>query len=182
MIDVDVLVKLLNEYHNLNVTKENILEYSKLYDNTIFDNKYISFFEYLPEGYKNHLLLIKDSYKKYKKLDIESDYVQDLIDELNTVMDKLNEDNQSIIVNYLLFPLFNGLYDKLKLKEYLRQNKLTKYFNTLDAIACKYKNKIGIWTLNGYTLKDGIIVSNKIGRNDLCPCGSGKKYKNCCGK
>ena len=22
---------------------------------------------------------------------------------------------------------------------------------------------------------------NHIGRNDLCPCGSGKKYKNCCG-
>lgn len=21
---------------------------------------------------------------------------------------------------------------------------------------------------------------NKISRNDLCPCGSGKKYKNCC--
>lgn len=25
-------------------------------------------------------------------------------------------------------------------------------------------------------------VEEKIGRNDLCPCGSGKKYKNCCGK
>ena len=24
--------------------------------------------------------------------------------------------------------------------------------------------------------------STKVGRNDLCPCGSGKKYKNCCGK
>jgi preprotein translocase subunit SecA len=24
--------------------------------------------------------------------------------------------------------------------------------------------------------------SKKIGRNDLCPCGSGKKYKQCCGK
>jgi preprotein translocase subunit SecA len=23
---------------------------------------------------------------------------------------------------------------------------------------------------------------NKVGRNDLCPCGSGKKYKHCCGK
>ncbi|MDR0676991.1 MAG: preprotein translocase subunit SecA [Elusimicrobiota bacterium] len=23
---------------------------------------------------------------------------------------------------------------------------------------------------------------NKIGRNDICPCGSGKKYKKCCGK
>ena len=25
-------------------------------------------------------------------------------------------------------------------------------------------------------------VTPKVGRNDLCPCGSGKKYKNCCGK
>ncbi len=25
-------------------------------------------------------------------------------------------------------------------------------------------------------------VSKKIGRNEPCPCGSGKKYKNCCGK
>ena len=25
-------------------------------------------------------------------------------------------------------------------------------------------------------------VGNKTGRNDSCPCGSGKKYKNCCGK
>ena len=24
--------------------------------------------------------------------------------------------------------------------------------------------------------------SEHIGRNDPCPCGSGKKYKNCCGK
>ena len=23
--------------------------------------------------------------------------------------------------------------------------------------------------------------SSKVGRNDPCPCGSGKKYKNCCG-
>ncbi len=25
-------------------------------------------------------------------------------------------------------------------------------------------------------------VSNKVGRNELCPCGSGKKYKKCCGR
>ena len=23
--------------------------------------------------------------------------------------------------------------------------------------------------------------ASKVGRNDLCPCGSGKKYKKCCG-
>ncbi|NCU32311.1 MAG: hypothetical protein EOM23_05130, partial [Candidatus Moranbacteria bacterium] len=24
--------------------------------------------------------------------------------------------------------------------------------------------------------------TNAVGRNDSCPCGSGKKYKKCCGK
>jgi uncharacterized protein YecA (UPF0149 family) len=25
-------------------------------------------------------------------------------------------------------------------------------------------------------------VNKEVGRNDPCPCGSGKKYKKCCGK
>jgi len=29
--------------------------------------------------------------------------------------------------------------------------------------------------------KSKIAVSNKVGRNEPCPCGSGKKYKKCCG-
>jgi len=34
----------------------------------------------------------------------------------------------------------------------------------------------------GYIRKTRPVVrdTKKIGRNDLCPCGSGKKYKNCC--
>ncbi|EQB85798.1 preprotein translocase subunit SecA [Clostridium punense] len=27
-----------------------------------------------------------------------------------------------------------------------------------------------------------IVNENKVGRNEACPCGSGKKYKKCCGK
>ena len=30
--------------------------------------------------------------------------------------------------------------------------------------------------------KKPIVKGKKIGRNDPCPCGSGKKYKNCCGR
>ena len=30
--------------------------------------------------------------------------------------------------------------------------------------------------------KEPVRNDNKLGRNDLCPCGSGKKYKNCCGR
>ena len=27
-----------------------------------------------------------------------------------------------------------------------------------------------------------LVKEDKVGRNDACPCGSGKKYKKCCGK
>ena len=27
-----------------------------------------------------------------------------------------------------------------------------------------------------------VVKEKKIGRNEKCPCGSGKKYKHCCGK
>ncbi|MDD3808043.1 MAG: SEC-C metal-binding domain-containing protein [Candidatus Pacebacteria bacterium] len=33
--------------------------------------------------------------------------------------------------------------------------------------------------------KKNVVISGstkKVGRNDPCPCGSGKKYKHCCGK
>ena len=30
--------------------------------------------------------------------------------------------------------------------------------------------------------KEPVKNDNKVGRNDVCPCGSGKKYKNCCGR
>ncbi len=33
---------------------------------------------------------------------------------------------------------------------------------------------------DGTVTKKPVVKGNKIGRNDPCPCGSGKKYKNCC--
>ena len=43
------------------------------------------------------------------------------------------------------------------------------------------KNKITNDSDNSATNKPKVNKS-KIGRNDPCSCGSGKKYKNCCGK
>jgi len=31
------------------------------------------------------------------------------------------------------------------------------------------------------TVKKQPVRKKKVGRNDPCPCGSGKKYKKCCG-
>ena len=33
-----------------------------------------------------------------------------------------------------------------------------------------------------YKKSKTIVKEHKVGRNDPCPCGSGKKYKKCCGK
>ncbi|MBU4375227.1 SEC-C domain-containing protein, partial [Patescibacteria group bacterium] len=48
-----------------------------------------------------------------------------------------------------------------------RENtKTRKHENSIDLIKSKIKDASG----------------NKVGRNDPCPCGSGKKFKKCCGK
>jgi len=33
---------------------------------------------------------------------------------------------------------------------------------------------------NGRVIKEEPVTSQKVGRNEPCPCGSGKKYKKCC--
>lgn len=57
---------------------------------------------------------------------------------------------------------------------------------SLEAITSDFLNNIRLWDLRGRTRNQGvnkeIVHSVKIGRNDSCPCGSGKKYKKCCGK
>lgn len=66
------------------------------------------------------------------------------------------------------------------------------YFNMLDAKADYLYNLPqwdGIFSVEKRkeirkAWKDSktIVKEDKIGRNDPCPCGSGKKYKKCCGK
>jgi len=47
-----------------------------------------------------------------------------------------------------------------------------------------FKKADGAWLFeNGQTITETITrVAPKVGRNDPCPCGSGKKYKQCCGR
>lgn len=66
------------------------------------------------------------------------------------------------------------------------------YFNMLDAKA-EYLYTLPQWdgifseekreTIKKEYRESKIVRNeNKIGRNDPCPCGSGKKYKKCCGR
>lgn len=45
-----------------------------------------------------------------------------------------------------------------------------------------FKKEEGNWFFtDGKMVGQKPIVSNKVGRNEPCPCGSGAKYKKCCG-
>jgi preprotein translocase subunit SecA len=65
------------------------------------------------------------------------------------------------------------------------------YFNMLDAKA-DYLYELPQWESifskekrkdiqRSYKDSKTVVNAHKIGRNDPCPCGSGKKYKKCCG-
>ena len=46
----------------------------------------------------------------------------------------------------------------------------------------EFVKKWGTWYFsNSRMINDPIVNEAKIGRNEPCPCGSGKKYKKCCG-
>ena len=47
----------------------------------------------------------------------------------------------------------------------------------LSTLVCAITDNTGTMKKSGT-----VIVGKKVGRNDPCPCGSGKKYKFCCGK
>ena len=60
----------------------------------------------------------------------------------------------------------------------LSQAIITSTYNTYAKIASS-KNMTG---KDGALNRTVVNAEPKVGRNDPCPCGSGKKYKNCCEK
>lgn len=80
--------------------------------------------------------------------------------------------------------------------EYLEDLGLMKDEDKADAVVpllAAFNNETRLWQLKGHTPAElmeksgeGKIIpfdqvrKAKVGRNDPCPCGSGKKYKNCC--
>ena len=88
------------------------------------------------------------------------------------------------------------------LHSYAQRNPLNEYrivgAEMFDDMISKIREQTALFLLNinvekkpepKQVAKPIIVVEQKtakaesrVGRNSLCPCGSGKKYKNCCGK
>ena len=96
---------------------------------------------------------------------------------LQAIMDDLSIDIQENEVNESI----DKILDVMEVDE-------ENVRNVAANLMSKFANKIRIWKYKGYSINDikalKSTVKNEIniGRNEPCICGSGKKYKKCCGK
>ena len=174
------------EYVNSNLLKKNI-------DEVFFENKSID------EIIDELTALITEEYEEK---------IKDIPDEVSNEFEKVI--NLNVIDKYWMEQIntMAHLKEGIFLRQYAQDNPLRAYttegfelFDTMLENIDKYttlylvkaeirqnierKQVVKNQSTNesssdskGRTIKKG----EKIGRNQLCPCGSGKKYKNCCGK
>lgn len=110
----------------------------------------------------------------YIKLDLD---MQDLVQELGSQFGILFDGLEDVKEFSYLYSNLNNHSRKLSNKGHT-PDELTKHpNNTLSSVP----NNIVPFT-NKNTGKQEPIQVKKIGRNEPCPCGSGKKYKHCHGK
>ena len=175
--------KELVEYANANYLKNNALnlnEVKDLNENEIQDK----IFGLIIKDYEKKMVdtpIMNDFEKAISLRIIDSNWVDHM-----SAMEHLKEgiglrgySQTNPIQAYTMegFEMFDNLLIKIEdltaqflLKAEVKQN--TERKQTLKGVANDGKE----------TVKNSPKRVSKIGRNDLCPCGSGKKYKNCCGK
>ena len=131
--------------------------------------------------------------REYKIVDENIDSVLDILEDFHDDLENLLRNHSVSDISKQEFfgtvsmLLHLGIYHDDTMKELMEQNHFKLDKTTLRAVLkCinKYKNIFPLWPYNGFTKAEISIQPKKVkvGRNDLCPCGSGKKYKKCCGK
>ena len=192
IIEKEKLQSLLKEYNNLDLSIEELDTIVKEIDATILEEKYYSWITDLDKEDIKNLKEMKDKFNKYKAIDFELDsYEEEFKDKLQSLLEqeliltnKIDDIYYSIIelIKYGIFKeeMVNLTFKDLHIS--IKDSLKKKIFNLYK----EYKKYISVWSYNGYTITEynemNQIRAKKIGRNEPCPCGSGKKYKQCCGK
>ena len=190
VIERKKLQELLKIYHDIDYTLDELDEQIKKVKFNVV-GEYYSIFDSIDEIMKKVIIPQKKAFKKYKKVDINSDF--DYINftsfnsELSSYIDNLSskyaKELSMSLITTIHMNLFANDFVKSMFKEYNIKYTDKDYKNIIEIIN-NYKNTLPIWVYNGYSKKEvnSMPKEKKVGRNDPCPCGSGKKYKKCCGK
>ncbi|MGN0015486.1 MAG: SEC-C metal-binding domain-containing protein [Candidatus Gastranaerophilaceae bacterium] len=160
-----------------------------------FEKKSKAGFSSQGSEYDVGILFIKDAglfaipfYGTFCKIFEEDDY-KNIPNYLDCLRNFLNNDKIPKVVFKFIANKYTNvaeriseiLNEKYTLKQILTKFKHQKEGNTdISTAAILYSSKI-FADLMQREKKEKQEVE-KVGRNELCPCGSGKKYKKCCGK
>ena len=178
----------------------------KFFDVSEFNNSYDNFLENSLGGFSSHKETYDVGIIYDKELGLYAIPFFGTFNKIFEVKDYTTIENYDACIKYFLHNdkfsanLIKMVADKHKNFMEIVNSVLAKNY-TLDDLLKKYKrryvnNKIissttVLYRSNAFSSTLGIIEDNenkpqidttqKIGRNDPCPCGSGKKYKKCCG-
>lgn len=173
------LQELIKDYHDIEISIEELDEIARDNDYNIIDNYYTSFDD-ITKNDLEEILKTKAKVSSYKKVDFDQlDKDMEFKEKLEELLDDCNEIFDIIITATSSGTFSDQVLDFIK-EEYNISAKLAR--NILELYK-QYKKYISCWNLNGYSsieYQELNIKPKKIGRNEKCPCGSGKKYKNCC--
>ena len=94
---------------------------------------------------------------------------------VTTLRYSLNTGKYELLFKSCTEEQFKGILKSFKEEEKQIREKLKNRVKAMKEVGEKI-----IWESRAEKPKDTVEV--KVGRNDICPCGSGKKYKKCCGR
>ena len=180
-----------NDYEEiLEATNENLLKTNRIVLSEIKGKKAQDVIELITE------LVLKEYNEKLAEIPEE---IRDEFEKAITL---------KVIDNYWMehISTMSHLREGIGLRGYANENPLQAYtmegYNLFDTMLARINKDVSIYLLKAeirQNLERKEVVkktitndskdtkkiqakSKKVGRNDLCPCGSGKKYKQCCGK
>lgn len=191
IIENTKLQQLLKENHDINISLEELDTIINNIGGVIIDKKYYTSISDITSSDAEYFIKLKEKYGKYKKADpINTELEEQFHDQLSILLENLFKDEsiRDEVYNTIVISIKQGMFNEevlnyisYDLDKEIKQSDKRKIMEIYN----QYKKCISIWVYNGYSIIENLSNKQKqvkIGRNDPCPCGSGKKYKQCCGK
>ena len=172
-----------------------------------YENVYEKIKELLTDAYREHEMQIVTFYNNILS-QYDENFVPQVPFEADNVMRSMERDILLRVIDAQWIDHLHNidmLRDGIGLRAYGQKDPLIEYkkeaydlFNKMmyeiqsETVKHIFRSKFGIQIMNpetdeselhsSYNDEDVVVPENTINPNDWCPCGSGKKYKNCCGK
>lgn len=203
VITHDEAISMLLSINNINISKNDLISFIQRNDKFIVDNEneLIYGFEVIDPSFikAQHISREDLMFRPLTKKDIDTTKSRNIIKWTSydnalyrffTEKMFIDDIDATSMVKLCIYELKNGFSPSEVINDIKSNFNLTNevIINHIIFLLNEMNNYDFKYILKGFSPKQVLHMENtnqlclKIGRNVPCPCGSGKKYKNCCGK